>query len=373
MSGTGIVDDVRGIAERFAERDASDPESYPAENIADLQRLGVLLSPFSQDVGGRSAGLPELVQVTESVAAASASTALLLSMPLGVAGLYGLGASAAPSEHRAAWSAQIEQVAGEFRADHIYAACNSEKGTAGSLLNTTTTVDRRTDGELRITGEKILASFGRHADTFFSTARVRPDQLPGAGPVEFFLVRSRAPGVEIRSDWNGFGMRSTESHSVRYDQAPVVDVMGFPGFIDTVQPITYWYCLFAAISLGCAGSMLQSLATPAPESPALRLRFSEALMRYEAMRAYLLQTAAQWKPAAGPGLAAKVLRMKTYVTQEATRLCAELFALSGGRHYTRTDRLARALADSFAGTALRPPLPLALDSLVQDFSLSLSI
>ena len=63
-----------------------------------------------------------------------------------------------------------------------------------------------------------------------------------------------------------------------------------------------------------------------------------------------------------------MLRTKTYVTQEATRLCAELFALSGGRHYRRTDPLARALAASFAGTALRPPLPLALDMLVQQFS-----
>jgi hypothetical protein len=63
-----------------------------------------------------------------------------------------------------------------------------------------------------------------------------------------------------------------------------------------------------------------------------------------------------------------MLRTKTYVTQEATRLCAELFALSGGRHYTRDGRLARLLAASFAGTALRPPLSLALDTLVQQFS-----
>ena len=66
---------------------------------------------------------------------------------------------------------------------------------------------------------------------------------------------------------------------------------------------------------------------------------------------------------------ARVLRTKTHVTQEATKLCAELFALSGGRHYRRTSPLARAFADAFAGTALRPPLPLGLDSLVEQFSL----
>jgi alkylation response protein AidB-like acyl-CoA dehydrogenase len=90
-------------------------------------------------------------------------------------------------------------------------------------------------------------------------------------------------------------------------------------------------------------------------------------MREEAARAYLHETARAWRAGAGPAYAARALRTKTYVTQEATRLCAELFALSGGRHYRRSGRLARALAASFAGTALRPPLPLALETMVQQF------
>jgi alkylation response protein AidB-like acyl-CoA dehydrogenase len=145
--------------------------------------------------------------------------------------------------------------------------------------------------------------------------------------------------------------------------------MGFPDFINQTQPLQYWFCLFAAIPLGCARAMLTSLGTPAPRSPALRVRLSDATMRYEAMRAYLLETAAAFRPAAGPRYAARVLRTKTYVAQEATKLCAELFALGGGRNYRRTSRVARTLADSFAGTSLRPPLALALDSLAENFTL----
>jgi len=91
-------------------------------------------------------------------------------------------------------------------------------------------------------------------------------------------------------------------------------------------------------------------------------------MREESLRAYLHETARAWTPGAGPAYASLALRTKTYVTQEATRLCAELFALSGGRHYTRNGRLARTLAAAFAGTALRPPLPLALETLLQQFT-----
>jgi len=92
-------------------------------------------------------------------------------------------------------------------------------------------------------------------------------------------------------------------------------------------------------------------------------------MRYEAARAYLLETARGWRPGSSPAWRARVLRTKTYVAQDMTRLAAELFALSGGRHYRRSSAVARLLAASFAGTALRPPLPLALDMLTEAFAL----
>jgi len=288
-------------------------------------------------------------------------------MPIGLAGAYSVGPDAAPAEDRRAWAAQIDRVAADYRAGTLYAACNSEKGAGGSL-DATQTVAVRRNGTFELTGEKILASFGRYAGMFFSTAKVDPSELPGAGVVEFFLVRPGAPGVTVLNDWDGFGMRSTESHTVRYASAPAEGIVGFPNFIEIVQPLTYWFALFSAIPLGCAAAIRRELSTPAPASAALRVRLSDAQMREEALRAYLHETARAWRPGAGPVYAARALRTKTYVTQEATRLCADLFALSGGRHYTRDGRLARALAASFAGTALRPPLPLALETLLQQFS-----
>ena len=363
-----LADAVRDLAPRFTEREGADPDRYPAQSVADLVDAGVLRAPFPPALGGEGCTLLDAVRAVEHIAAASPSLALLTAMPLGLAGVYALGADVAPPAHRDAWSAQIDRVAARFREGAIYAACNSEKGAGGSLAATKTTAERGEDGRFRLTGEKILASFGRNAHVFFSTAKAKPEQLPGCGVVEFFLVPTDAPGVRVLDDWDGFGMRSTESQTVRYADAPADEAMGFPNFIETVQPVPYWYCLFAAIPLGCAAAVRRALATPAPESPALRMRLADALMREEALRAYLHETARAWRPAAGPAYAARVLRTKTHVAREATALCAELYALSGGRHYARTDRLARALAGSFAGTALRPPLPLALDTLVQQFA-----
>lgn len=358
--------DLASLLPAFAEREAAlDSDRYPAESIAELSKASVLIAPFEARHGGEGSSLSDSVLTIEALAGASPSTALIASMPLGLAGVFALGPAAAPEKHRSAWSAQIEKAAADYRAGRVYAACNSEKGAGGSLAATTTTAERRGD-TFHLTGEKILASSGKYAHRFFSTAKVRPEDLPGCGVVEFFLVDTRAPGVAILDDWDGFGMRSTESQTVRYSSAPAESVLGFPNFIELVQPLQYWFCLFAAIPLGCAGAILRELSTPAPQSPALRLRLVDATMRYESLHAYLLETAGGWRAAAGADYAARVLRTKTYVTQESTKLAAELFALSGGRHYRRTGHLARLLADSFAGTALRPPLALALESLIAD-------
>ncbi len=353
----------------IAEREQADPETYPAASVAALYDAGIIAAPFPAGLGGSDWRLPDAVRAVEALASASPSVALMASMPLGLAGICALGPEIAPDAHRAAWTEQVDRVAAEYREGLIYAACNSEKGAGGSLAATQTFATKGADDVFRITGEKILASSGKYASTFFSSAKVTREDLPGAGIVEFFYVPVDASGVDILDDWDGFGMRPTESHTVRYTDVMTREIMGFPDFLNVVQPLQYWFCLFAAIPLGCARAILQATGTPTPQSPALRLRLADATMKYEAMRAYLLETAEAFRPGPNPAYASRVLRTKTYVTQEATKLCAELFALGGGRNYRRTSSVARMLADSFAGTALRPPLALALDQLVENFSL----
>lgn len=365
-----LLERLHALAPVLTRRETEEPDVYPAANIADVQEAGLLRAPFAPERGGEGVSAAVAAEAVALLAAASPSLALLAAMPLGLAGVLEHGGAAVPEEQRRAWQQQREAVAADFRAGRIYAAANSEKGAGGSLAATKTVATRAPDGSLHLTGEKILGSFGRHADVFFSTAKVDARDLPGAGIVEFFLMPVDQPGVVVLDDWDGFGMRSTESQTVLLNDAAATGVLGFPGFLDHVQPTTYWYLLFAAIPLGCAAAVLHALATPAPASAALRLRFSEALMRYESLRAYLLETATAWHPAGDDAAyRARVLRTKTFVAQESVKLCAELFALAGGRHYRRADPVARALAGSFAGTALRPPLPLGLETLIENFGL----
>ena len=318
--------EIAEIAQRAGERERADAEAYPAETMSELHECGLIAAPFSEADGGSGWSCLDATRALVALARQSPSAALIAAMPLGFAGVTASVASVAPEAHRAAWGDQVDAITADYRAHKHYAACNSEAGAGGSLEATKTLANRTAEG-WRLEGSKILATGGAHADVFFSTAKVTQEDLPGAGVVEEFLVRTDASGVAIASDWDGFGMRSTESQSVRYEGATAEGLWGFPDFIATTQTFGYFYLNFAAIPLGAAWGLFDVMSTPAPSSPAMRLRLAEARMRIEALSAYLHETASEWRPAA------------------------------------------RLLADAFAGTALRPPLALALDGLVEQFEL----
>src|SRR5689334_8350609 len=96
---------LQDILPEIIERDESDPESYPRASVQALYEAGVIAAPFPAALGGANWRLTDAVSAIEALAAASPSTALIVSMPLGLAGVFGLGAEIAPQAHRAAWAA----------------------------------------------------------------------------------------------------------------------------------------------------------------------------------------------------------------------------------------------------------------------------
>ena len=166
----------------IADQERNHPEAYPERSIRALFDAGIIAGPFAEHLGGRGMTLVEAVSAVEAIASVSPSVALIASMPLGLAGIYGLHdeiAEIAPERVRAAFAEQTARVAADYRAGRLYAACNSEKGAGGSLAATKTLAARQSDGGFALSGEKILASAGRNAATFFSTAKVTAEDLPG--------------------------------------------------------------------------------------------------------------------------------------------------------------------------------------------------
>ena len=114
-------DDIRELTRSFTRDD-----EYPASNVAKLIGARVLAAPFAPALGGAGVALPDAVRIVETIAEACPTTALLTSMPLGLAGAITAGAEVADPSHRNAAFAQVEEIAAEYPAGKIYAACNSE-------------------------------------------------------------------------------------------------------------------------------------------------------------------------------------------------------------------------------------------------------
>src|SRR5512139_1573775 len=180
----------------IATRESTDPEAYPTASVADLYAAGIPQAPFDTAMGGENATCRQASEAIEALATASPSLALMASMPLGLAGVLSAGGEGPDGDWNRLWRELKERIASDYRQAKIYAACNSEKGAGGSLAATKTVAKRDESGAFRLTGEKILASSGDYASVFFSTAKVDPEELPGAGIVEFFFIDAHAPGVE---------------------------------------------------------------------------------------------------------------------------------------------------------------------------------
>src|SRR5690606_3452490 len=98
--------ELEALLPAIAEREARDSESYPKETIDDLLRLGIHSGPLPRSLGGGGWPAVEAVHITERLAAASPSAALMLTMPMGLAGIIASDAGSVPEAFRAGWHEQ---------------------------------------------------------------------------------------------------------------------------------------------------------------------------------------------------------------------------------------------------------------------------
>ena len=305
---------------------------------------GVIRAPFPP-LRGATVARCSTRRCLEVIASASPSTALLAAMPW-AGWLYSAGPDAAPPQHRSRGRA-IDRVAADFERG-LYAACNSEKGAGGSLARQNDR-DRREE-VFELTGEKILASFGKHADMFFRLPRSALPRCPAA----YRRVLFRASESQRRDDPERLGwlrMRSTESQTVRYDAA--VARASLDSRISSTFPAAH----VLVYVVRCRPPRVRfrdrrELSTPAPETPALRVSACRARMRGKGCARICVRQRA-CAPSAGPAYAARVLRTR-HTSRRKQPGSAELFALSGAA--ITNGRGARAHPRRIVRwTALRPP------------------
>ncbi|MDO7902317.1 acyl-CoA dehydrogenase family protein [Pseudomonas sp. K1(2024)] len=181
---------------------------FPEDNIALLQRHGLLALTVPRILGGAGADLACARRVISAVAQGDPATALILVMQY-------LQHARLQDDRR--WPRHLrERVARE--AVQQGALINAlrvepELGTParGGLP---ATVARRTAEGWRLNGRKIYST-GSHGLSWLLVWARSDDADPLVGG---FLVHRDSPGITILDDWDHLGMRATCSHQVRFDE-----------------------------------------------------------------------------------------------------------------------------------------------------------
>ena len=289
------VEDIASFA-----ADVDESARFPTESVEALRRDGLLGLGVGPDHGGPGGGPVDVVLAIEQVAGACASTGMVYAMH--VAATQTLLAGTSDGGVKAQTARMI--AAGE----HVSTLAYSERGSRSHFW---AQISRAVpnDGGVRFDADKSWATSAGHADSYVTAVGAPGTDDPMT--TELYLVDARTPGIEIRSAFDGLGMRGNASAplSFRSVQVEVDRRLGGPGsgFGLMMTATLPWFVLgSAACSVGIAGAALAGVAAHAggarfehlggtrlSDLPTVRARIAEAKVRHMAARALLLDVADQ--------------------------------------------------------------------------------
>jgi alkylation response protein AidB-like acyl-CoA dehydrogenase len=361
-------------SERQARR-SLDPDDFAA--LADIGFLHVAVpvefGGLWESVAASTRPICELLRV---LARADSSVALVLAMHPAVLGYW----LATDDPAQPAWRDQARAAYATAAAGSQWGTITSEPGSGGDIMKTRTQAvvapaaggsdDAIPGARYLLTGDKHFGSGFGISDFMLTTARAEDDDLPSAFFVDMRPVRTGASnGVKVTAEWDGAGMRATQSHAARFESMPATRL----AWVGDVTVITFnagplIASLFTAVVLGVFDAAIdfarESLSSKRETMRAYeQVEWSRAdLDHWVATQAFdgALRTVEGGDAAAGLHAG---IRAKTAVAEAAEGSLVRLGRVLGGGTFSQRSPVAAWLEDVRALGFLRPPWGLAYDSL----------
>ena len=250
---TARLEAIADLAPAFRERAraSDDASSFPAENFADLRRLGLVALTAPESLGGHGlwseGAFTPYYELIEALAWVDNCTAQLLQVHSHALGF--LSRHGTPAQHERF----LEEIVARGQ---LLASVGSETAPTGNQPGVYSS-ELVPDGDgWRLTCKKFFASLAPAADWLLLWVA-----LPGSEPytertVTVLLPRD-APEVTLVDDWDVMGMRATVSWGVHVDDMYISPehVIGPPGAWVRDDPRTFSLA-FAANHAGLARAAL---------------------------------------------------------------------------------------------------------------------
>jgi alkylation response protein AidB-like acyl-CoA dehydrogenase len=338
-----------------AEREHDRNGVTAVDNLRLLADSGLLAVNTPREFGGLGESLGGTVETIRKLAQASPSTALMFAMHTSTLSHYRIAPEHIPEREREGFVSQRAWAFGEAVNGKLFAVANSEAGAGGDVKSSRAEVR---DG--RLTGSKTFCSMGTNAHYYMAAAR---DET---GTVEYWLVANDPERVQVEKPWNAVGMRSSESVSLRFEDAPVIGALAYRGLLDGPNH-RHWATLsFTALFVGAAESLLDLLRGGTGILHATTA--VDLHLALQACRSFVRHCVAIEPPVANGEYRRLVRDCKLYVTRTLAQHAAAAYSAQGGSAYRFDSPLARTLRDLLAGPALRPPVGVAFDEVWEEIS-----
>jgi alkylation response protein AidB-like acyl-CoA dehydrogenase len=331
---------------------------FPSESIEALGKSGLLGLCVDADHGGRGASPRVFAAVTEELAAACSSSAMIYVMHVTAAQAI---AASTVLESR---DELLRQIAS---GNHLTTLAFSEKGSRSQFWAPVSQMEDA-DGDYVTSASKSWVTAADHADSYVSSA-----QKPGAAsPLEstVYLVRRTAPGVSTTGRFEGLGLRGNDSAPVTLDKVAVkkgelISNSG-EGANTMLQVVLPWFAMgTSAMANGISRAAVSRTAehlqgtgfehdgTRLRDLPVLRARIAEMSVRTEQSRALLGLTLNHVEQ--GSEMAPLFVLQSRLAALEAALAVTDLaMKACGGAAFSRQVGVERLFRDARAGWVMAP-------------------
>ena len=353
-TATSTARDVLAVHAHDVDRAAR----FPTESIAALAKVGFHGLCVAASHGGIGAGMRAFAAVTEELATACGSTAMIYNMHVVAT------QAIVSSTSLAARDAVLRDIAA---GRHLTTLAFSERGSRSQFWTPVSRLVANGSG-FETSADKSWVTSAHAADSFVASALA-----PGAtAPMEstLYLGRKGAKGIDAMGGFDGLGLRGNDSAPMRFEHVSVAggDLLtpqgeGATAMLTVVLP---WFAVgTAAIAnglcraavdattrhLGSAG--FETTGTQLRDLPNLRARLAEMSMRTEQSRALLGHTFDHIE-SGSPAAPLYALQSRLAALEAATTVSDLAMKACGGAAFSRQLGVERIFRDARAGWVMAP-------------------
>lgn len=350
----------RNIAREVLSAHAADVDAnarFPVEAIDALRAHGLLGLAVPTTYGGLGGSPVMFAAVTEELAQACGSTAMIYVM-------HTAATRAIVASRTLAARDELLRLIG--RGHHLTTLAFSEVGSRSHFWAPVSSLVPR-DGDFETTARKAWVTSANHADSYVASAQAH--DASSVLETTLYLTR-RGSAVRVAGQFNGLGLRGNDSAPLTIENArvPEGDLLTRPGegAHDMLRVVLPWFCIgTAAMGNGLSRAAVAATADHLQEAgyertgqklrdlPVLRARLAEMSVRTEQSRALLARTAADLERSA-ESLLLFPFEARLVAIQAAVDVTDLAMKACGGAAFSRHLIVERLFRDARAGWVMSP-------------------